>query len=276
MTEQHKYYTLTEDVKTLIQYVQEQAIDHSVVEAANRLNWAIKKGLRDYGIPVTPIKESKDSFEEEKLQYAEDRKNYERPWELWQYAIKTQEGLEWNDCTQPLPWHKYCAYRRKQTTFVPEYYSGLNWKAAKCLIGKIIESTACPSQGWKIGRLTKVHDGKKGSGLFEVYDREDGTSAMYEYIRTVEETLVPEHPTINIGSVELPMPEPFVLAHGTKYWIFPYPAHRELFRSLQWSYSRSDIDALQAGQVHLTEERAKAWADWWKKGVLAKIDETTS
>ena len=57
MTEQHKYYTLTEDVKTLIQYIQEQAIDHSVVEAANRLNWAIKKGLREYAIPVTSIKE---------------------------------------------------------------------------------------------------------------------------------------------------------------------------------------------------------------------------
>ena len=97
MTEQQEYYTFTKDVKTLIQYVQEQVIDHSVVEAANRLNWAIKKDLKNYGIPVTPIKESKDSFEEEKLQYAEDRKTHERPWELWQTAIKTQEWLDWDD-----------------------------------------------------------------------------------------------------------------------------------------------------------------------------------
>ena len=78
MSEQQEYYTFTKDVKTLIQYVQEQAIDHSVVEAANRLNWAIKKGLRDYGIPVTPIKESKYPFEEEKsstLKTVEPMKN---------------------------------------------------------------------------------------------------------------------------------------------------------------------------------------------------------
>ena len=30
------------------------------------------------------------------------------------------------------------------------------------------------------------------------------------------------------------------------------------------------------GQVHLTEERAKAWTDWWKKEVLAKIKEIAS
>ena len=58
MTEQQEYYTFTKDVKTLIQYIQEQAIDHSVVEAANRLNWAIKKDLKGYGILVTPIKET--------------------------------------------------------------------------------------------------------------------------------------------------------------------------------------------------------------------------
>lgn len=59
MAKQQEYYTFTKDVKTLIQYVQEQAIDHSVVEAANRLNWAIKKDLKGYGIPVTPAKERK-------------------------------------------------------------------------------------------------------------------------------------------------------------------------------------------------------------------------
>ena len=146
MTEQQEYYTFTKDVKTLIQYVQEQVIDHSVVEAANRLNWAIKKGLRDYGIPVTPIKESKDSFEEEKLQYAEDSRAHEKPWELWQYAVKNRDMLDWEDCTQPPPWHKYCIYRRKQITFVPEYYSGLNWKDAEHLVGKIIEYSDFPGQ----------------------------------------------------------------------------------------------------------------------------------
>ena len=221
MTEQHKYYTLTEDVKTLIQYIQEQAIDHSVVKAANRLNWAIKKGLRDYGIP-------------------------------------------------------YCVYRRKPTTFVPECYSGLNCKDAEHLIGKVVEGTNYPNEDWKTVKLVNITNGKQRSGVFEVYhQKEPGVTGTYEYIRTGEEILT-EHPIINIGGIELPKPEPFVLAHGTKYWVFPYPARRELFHSLCWSYSRSDIDALQAGQVHLTEERAKAWADWWKKEVLAKIKEITS
>ena len=277
MTEQHKYYTLTEDVKTLIQYAKNHAIDHPVVKAANRLNWAIKKGLRDYGIPVTPIKESKDSFEEEKLQYAEDCKTHEKPWELWQYAMPTHGVLDWIDFMQHPVWSKYCIYRRKPTTFNIEYYSGLNCKDAEHLIGKVVEGTNYPNEDWKTVKLINITNGKQRSGVFEVYhQKEPGVTGTYEYIRTVEEILVPEHPTINIGGTELPMPEPFALAHGTKYWVFPYPAHRELFRSLHWSYSRSDIDALQAGQVHLTEERAKAWADWWKKGVLAKIDETTS
>ena len=213
-------------------------------------------------------------FKEERKQYAEDCKNYERPWELWEYKAIACDT--WKPLIGTPVWHADCIYRRKPTTFIPEYFSGLNWKDAEGLIGKIIESTDCPDGWWKIGRLTKVHDGKKGSGFFEVYDREDGTSAMYEYIRTVEEILVPEHPTINIGGVELPMPETIVLARGTKYWVFPYPAHRELFHSLRWSCSISDIDALQAGQVHLTEDRAKAWADWWKKEVLAKINEVVS
>lgn len=269
MSEQQEYYTFTKDVKTLIQYVQEQAFDHSVVEAANRLNRAIKKDLRDYGIPVIPIKESKDSFEEEKLQYAEDSRAHEKPWELWQWQIR--------GCTTWSPllgddhmWLQDRRYRRKPTTFIPEYFSGLNWKDAEGLIGKIIESTDCPDGWWKIGRLTKVHDGKKGSGLFEVYDREDGTSAMYEYIRTVEEILVPEHPTINIGGTELPKPETVAPVLGTKYWVSP--ACTEVY----WYGYHHNKSELKEGRVHLTEERSKAWADWWKKGVLAKIDETTS
>ncbi len=253
MPKQYKYRTFTEDVKILIQYAQKQAIDHSVVEAANRLNWAIKKGLRDYSIPVTPIKESKYPFEEEKKQYAEDSRTHEKPWKLWQFTFKDRDVIEWRNLTATPAWDPMVAYRRKSTVPIPKSYSGLNCKDAEHLIGKVVEGTNYPNEDWKTVKLI------------------NGT---YEYIRTVEEILVPEHPTINVCGVELPMPEPFALAHGTKYWIFPYPAHRELFRSLHWSCSPSDIDALQAGQVHLTEERAKAWADWWKKEVIAKINET--
>ena len=271
MTEQHKYYTLTKDVKTLIQYIQEQAIDHSVVEAANRLNWANKKGLRDYGIPVTPIKESKDSFEEEKLQYAEDCKTHEKPWELWQTAIKAQEGLDWVDCTQPLPWHKYYAYRRKPTTFIPEYFSGLNCKDAKHLIGKVVEGTNYPNEDWKTVKLLNITNGKQRSGVFEVYhQKEPGVIGTYEYIRTVKEHSSQTPPTINISGIELPMPETVAPAHDTKYWTFPGCICHI------WNGFTREISALHIGQVHLTEERAKAWTNWWKKEVLSKIKEIAS
>lgn len=268
MTEQHKYYTLTEDVKTLIQYIQEQAIDHSVVEAANRLNWAIKKGLRDYAIPVTSIKESKDSFEKEKQQYAEDCKTHEqRPWELWQYAVKNRDVLDWCDLSSVPIWKDHLVYRRKPTTFVPEYYSGLNWRDAEHLIGKTVEYTDNPDIGWKVGTLKKFCDldviSRFGIGLNECINVH-----FYTYIRTCEEKF--KHPTINIGGVELPMPETKEPEKGTKYWLYSDCI------DMYWSGHYHDIAFLKAGRVHLTEERAKAWADWWKKEVIAKINEIGS
>ena len=271
MLKQYKYRTITEDIKILIQYVQEQASDHLVVEATNMLSKAIKKGA------AITIKEYRDTFDEEKQQYAEDSRTHEKPWELWQYAVKNRDVLDWCDLSSAPIWNDPLVYRRKQIEFVPEYYSGLNCKDAKHLIGKVVEGTNYPNEDWKTVKLVNITNGKQRSGVFEVYhQKEPGVTGTYEYIRTVEEILVPEHPTINIGGVELPMPETIVLARGTKYWVFPYPAHRELFHSLRWSCSISDIDALQAGQVHLTEDRAKAWADWWKKEVLAKINEVVS
>ena len=66
------------------------------------------------------------------------------------------------------------------------------------------------------------------------------------------------------------MPETAEPALGTKYWLAP------ACNEMVWCGYYSNIDNLQSGRVHLTEERAKAWADWWKKGVLAKIDEAVS
>lgn len=266
MTEQHKYYTLTEDVKTLIQYIQEQAIDHSVVEAANRLNWAIKKGLREYDIPVTSIKESKDSFEKEKQQYAEDSRTNKKPWELWQWQIRgctTWSSLLGDD---PM-WLQNRKYRRKPSAFVPKSYSGLNWRVAEHLIGKTVECSNNPDICWHVGILKTV---KENGGITHFAVNVNGCISVdfFIYIRTCEETF--KHPTINIGGVELPIPETFALEFRTKYWLSP------TCTEMCWNCAPSDIDALQAGQVHLTEERAKAWADWWNKEVLAKIKEIAS
>ena len=104
MLEQYKYHTITEDIKSLIHYVQHYAIKHPVIEAANRLNKAIKKNV-DVGLIPIKVHEGKDSFEEEKLQYAEDSRAHEKPWELWQYAVKNRDMLDWCDLSSaPIKW----------------------------------------------------------------------------------------------------------------------------------------------------------------------------
>ena len=96
MLEQYKYHTITEDIKSLIQYVQHYATKHPVIEAANRLNKAIKKNVDVGLIPIN---------------------------------------------------------RRKQIEFVPEYYSGINWRNAEHLVGKTVECTNNPDAGWSSGIL---------------------------------------------------------------------------------------------------------------------------
>ena len=51
-------------------------------------------------------------------QYAEDAKQHDRPWELWQHG--DHEG--WVGCTTHPSWHKDHSYRRKpQTIMLGEY-----------------------------------------------------------------------------------------------------------------------------------------------------------
>ena len=257
MLKQYKYRTITEDVKILIQYVQEQASDHLVVEAANMLNKAIKKGA------AITIKEYRDTFDEEKQQYAEDSRTHEKPWELWEWQI--MGNTTWSALLDnSVMWLQNHKYRRKPPAFVPKSYSGLNWRNAEHLIGKTVECTNNPDCGWAVGTLkiiAHMNDTYFGMTI-------DNHTYFYNYIRTCEETF--KHPTINIGGVELPIPETFALEFRTKYWLSP------TCTEMCWNCAPSDIDALQAGQVHLTEERAKAWTDWWNKEVLAKIKEIAS
>ena len=267
MSEQHKYYTLTEDVKTLIQYVQERAFDHLVIEAANRLNKAIEKGV-DVGLAAVTINKSRALFEKERKQYAEDSRAHKKPWELWEWQYKG--NTTWSALLENQPmWLQNHRYRRKPPAFIPKSYSGLNCKDAKHLIGKIVEGTNYPNEDWKTVKLINITNGKQRSGVFEVYhQKKPGVTGTYEYIRTCEETA--SHPTINIGGVELPKPEIVAPALGSKYWLAP--ACNEMI----WGGHRHNINALQARRVHLTEERAKAWSDWWEKEVAAKIDEAVS
>ena len=196
-------------------------------------------------------------FEKEKKQYEEDSKNYERPWELWEYKIIGRDA--YTDADNHPHWLPGYHYRRKQTIFMPEYYSGLNWRDAEHLIGKNVECSNCPDMGWKFGVLKTI------APIGENFAIDiSGHPNFYIYIRTCEETF--KHPTINICGVELPIPETVVPALGIECWLAP------ACNKFVWGGYNYNIENLQAGRVHLTEERAKAWADWWKTAVIDKLE----
>lgn len=196
-------------------------------------------------------------FEKEKKQYEEDSKNYERPWELWEY--KTIGLNAYTDAYHHPQWKFGYHYRRKQTTFMPEYYSGLNWRDAEHLVGKTVECTNNPDYEWEVGLLRRI---------VPIGNNFDVSMHFYTYIRTCEETF--KHPTINVCGVELPMPETAEPVLWTKYWLSP--ACTEMI----WGGYQYNKSGLKEGRVHLTKERAQAWADWWKKEIIAKINEIGS
>ena len=191
-------------------------------------------------------------FEKEKKQYEEDSKKYERPWELWEYKIIGRDA--YTDAAHHPHWLSGYHYRRKQTTFVPECYSGLNWREADHLVGKTVECTNNPDYEWEVGLLRRI---------VPIGKNFDVSMNFYTYIRTCEETV--PHPIINIGGVELPKPETVAPSHGTKYWTFPGGICQI------WNGFTHEISALHIGQVHLTAERAKSWTDWWKNAVIDKM-----
>ena len=204
-------------------------------------------------------------FKEERKQYAEDCKNYERPWELWEYKAIAVET--WKNLSGKPIWHADCIYRRKQTTLVHEYFSWLNWRDAAHLIGKTVECSNCPDRGWHVGTLKDV---SRDDAIAHFDIISDGEVNFFVYIRTCEETF--KHPTINIGGVELPKPETVAPRYGEYYWIsIEHCDHCDIRYQQCWDGDDSDISFLKAGRVHLTEERAKAWTDWWKNSVIDKM-----
>ena len=209
-------------------------------------------------------------FKEERKQYAEDRKNHGRPWELWECSGMT---FYWEPLDTHPMWIQGIKYRRKQTAFVPEYYSGLNYREAKHLIGKTVEYTNNADSGWYVGTLKQV---SKNEVIAHFGVLSDGGFDFFVYIRTCEETF--KHQTINIGGVELPKPETVAPTHGTVYWMFGFGApvtaqSGSLYDMGVWpkDISKVEKEALKNGAIHITEDRAKAWADWWKTAVIDKM-----
>jgi hypothetical protein len=193
-------------------------------------------------------------------QYKEDCKKYDRPWDLWEYM--DYRCSSWEPCWNEPKWHPHNKYRRKETPFKPEYFSGLNWREALPLVGRLVEASI---------------NGESWHGPFELKTIDDMPEDLYKYhccrqaypyIRTCPETYQGAHPTITIGGVELPMPETKTPERETPVYVVNGSFVKTYFWSGNWNYERCD---LEDGKIHLTESRAQAWADWWTEHVIKQI-----
>ena len=144
--------------------------------------------------------------------------------------------------------------------FKPEYFSGLNWRDAEKLVGKKVEFSNDPDyEGWTSPAVLEKIDPGSGPRFKRIND------FHAEYIRTCPETCT--HPTITIGGVELPRPELEAPKHHTETWFWKPGS----INSFNWVNDSFDNKQLKAMRVHLTKDRAQAWADWWDEAVVKKM-----
>jgi hypothetical protein len=155
--------------------------------------------------------------------------------------------------------YRYDKWEPKEPPFEPEYLTGINRKDAKDLLGKPVEFSHY-GHYWSLGQLVALADENEPFGV----DYKGGTEWVH-YIRTTPETHA--HPTINIGGAELPRPEVDAPEKGDKYWV--WNPNRQI-KSI-WENDMIDKDRLLLGQVHLTGDRAQAWASWWSNTVMAAV-----
>lgn len=195
------------------------------------------------------------AHEELKKQYEEDCKNYERPWELWEY----HSGNGWHTCRYEPEWCAGNRYRHKEPPFQPEYFSGLNYLDAQHL-EKNNSLVECSNDGQNWCGPFKLRLITDGSHCFQV------NCGWWTYIRTVPQTYA--HPTIKITAngkdYELPKPETKLPEVGTRYWAFD-PMECDCIDYEHWQDDVYDNWRLKNKTVHLTEPRAQAWADFWKE-----------
>ena len=149
-----------------------------------------------------------------------------------------------------------------EPVFIPEEFSGLNWEKAvkKGLVGREVEFSSTGYK-WIFGVLS--HIGTAPHSEYRYVNEKTGH--CYTYIRTCPETHA--HPTITIGGVKLPLPEVGEPERGTLCFYFdPYDTCG--FHEIRWFGDEDDVRMLKIGCVHLTESRAKEWADWWQETVI--------
>lgn len=159
--------------------------------------------------------------------------------------------------------YDYCESRTK-VPFTPEYFSGLNWRDAETLVGKVVEFSDGGEYWYGPYLLDKLNE--KSQVRFCAY--RNNNRAGYTYIRTCPETHAP--PLITIGDVELPRPETESPRCGGMIWVFT-PFHPDGYYGTTYQGYGGEEIALKRGFVHLAESRAQAWADWWENTVMAEI-----
>lgn len=204
------------------------------------------------------------AHEELKRQWEEDVKKYGRTKaiHMWEFKLKSGED-DWSSLFKAPEFNSYCEYRRKEPLFEPQYYSGLNWRDAEHLIGKMVEFSFT-GDSWAKGTLSEVV--RKKHEQFR-YKEKDNTRAIY--IRTCPETHA--HPTITLTvngrEWVLPKPETEAPERGIDYWIVD-TCETDIYK---WQDGEVDREWLEAGIVHLTGSCAQAWADFWNEAILGAI-----
>ena len=152
----------------------------------------------------------------------------------------------------------------KEPVFQPEYYSGLNYKDAEKLVGKFVAFSNINSK-WMSSTLEKVRT--EQDTIYRFVSKAGFASI---YIRTTPETYT--NPTITIGGFELPRPETEPPPEGTEYWVFCTGENKSKNYAFSWENDNCDKKWLKKGLIHLTEDRLKAWEDWWENTVVNQLN----
>jgi hypothetical protein len=160
--------------------------------------------------------------------------------------------------------YDHCGSRTK-AKFRPEYFSGLNWRDLM-------------SRRESIGRpMLFSDDAEDWEGPYNltaingdlVSKFKDSCGRWRIYCKTCPVTYV--HPTITIAvGWKLPMPEVEAPRHGATVWIIT-PFHPDGYTESVWQGYGSEQIALEKGCVHLKEDRAQAWANWWKNAIITAV-----
>jgi len=202
------------------------------------------------------------AHEELKMQYEEDRKNYGfNAYKLWEFEDNIVS--KWINCDSNGPrWFPEINYRRKEDSFQPEYFSGLNWREAERFVGKVMEFSDNNTK-WYISILKHIKSEET------IVHRFLSKKGGWIYCRTCPETFIDPHPTIKITfngkDYHLPKPETERLEIGTYFWAFDSSEAGLIYDNYYNGETTLSNSYINNKCVHLTEARAKAWADFWNE-----------